>query len=58
MFENAQIIANLEATVADRTAELEQSWQEAIEANRMRTTLLGQLTHDMRNSSTIITSLL
>ena len=52
--ENAQIIANLEGIVAERTAELEQSWHEAIEANRMRTTLLGQLTHDMRNSSAVI----
>lgn len=52
--ENAMIIANLETRVAERTAQLEQSWQEAIEANKMRTTLLGQLAHDMRTPATVI----
>ena len=47
--ENAMIIASLEERVAARTAELESSWQEAVEANKMRTTLIGQIAHDMRN---------
>lgn len=52
--ENAIIIANLETRVAERTAQLEKSWQEAVEANKIRTTLLGQLTHDMRSPATVI----
>ncbi len=46
--ENAMIIAHLEERVTARTAELERSWQDAVEANRMRTTVLGQVAHDMR----------
>lgn len=48
--ENARIVSDLEHRVQKRTAELEHSWEAAVEANRLRTTLLGQLTHDMRNS--------
>lgn len=52
--ENVMIIATLETRVAERTAQLEQSWQEAVEANKIRTTLLGQLAHDMRSPATVI----
>jgi len=52
--ENAMMITNLETRVAERTAQLEHSWQEAVEANKMRTMLLGQLAHDMRSPATVI----
>lgn len=54
--ENAILNDDLEERVAARTAELEQamlqlehSWMEAVEANRMRTEFLGNVVHDMRN---------
>jgi signal transduction histidine kinase len=53
--ENASINDDLEARVAARTRELEQalaqiekSWAEAIETNRLRTVLLGNIMHDLR----------
>lgn len=52
--ENSMIIASLEERVAARTAQLEASWREAIEANKMRTIFLGQLAHDMRTPATVI----
>lgn len=52
--ENAMMITDLEIRVAERTAQLEHSWKEAIEANKIRTTLLGQLAHDMRSPATVI----
>lgn len=53
--ENAMIIENLEDLVAARTAELQASWHEAVEANKVRTTFLGQLAHDMRTPASVIT---
>lgn len=52
--ENALIIANLENRIAERTAELEASWHDAVEANKMRTSLLALLAHDMRTPATIV----
>jgi signal transduction histidine kinase len=55
--ENASINDDLEARVAARTRELEQalaqiekSWAEAVETNRVRTVLLGNIAHDLRAS--------
>jgi signal transduction histidine kinase len=54
--ENAILNDRLEARVAARTAELERamqqverSWMEAVEANRLRTMILGNVAHDMRS---------
>ena len=54
--ENAALNDDLEARVADRTREikeaasqLEKSWAEAVEANRLRTVLLGYVAHDLRS---------
>ncbi len=59
--ENAMLIEELEARVEARTHELaeakariEQSWMEAVEANRLRTVLLSNLTHDLRAPLTIV----
>ena len=52
--ENVLIIANLEERVAVRTAEVQKGWQEAMEANRLRTIFLSQLVHDLRNPATVI----
>jgi signal transduction histidine kinase len=52
--ENALLINNLENLVAERTAQVEHSWREAVEANKMRTTLLGQLAHDMRSPVSVV----
>ncbi len=59
--ENAALNDVLEARVAIRTRELEQataqlerSWTEAIEANRLRTVLLGNIAHDLRSPLSII----
>lgn len=53
--ENATFYDKLESRVAARTRELEmtkqqleRSWHEAIEANRLRTVWLSQVAHDMR----------
>lgn len=53
--ENASLIEGLEEKVAARTHELEQakqqveqSWAETIEANRMRTVWLSKIIHDLR----------
>jgi len=63
--ENAILNDELEARVATRTAELEeamarveQSWGEAVEANRMRTTLYARITHDIRSPLSLIVSAL
>ena len=60
--ENAALNEELEARVAARTqeleramAEIEQSWTEAVEANRLRTTLLSYIAHDMRTPLNIVT---
>ena len=53
--ENALIIESLEERVAARTADLETSWHEAVEANKLRMTFFGQLAHDMRNPASVIT---
>lgn len=54
--ENAILNDQLEARVAARTAELERamqqvehSWMEAVEANHLRTMILGNVAHDMRS---------
>lgn len=59
--ENAMLNDHLEARVASRTfeleqaiAQLEQSWMEAVEANRMRTALLGDLAHDIRAPLSVV----
>lgn len=52
--ENSRIINTLEERVAERTRELESRWNEAVESNKMRTLLLGQLVHDMRTPLSII----
>ncbi len=59
--ENAALNDALEARVAERTRELEQaktqlerSWTESVEANRLRTVLLGNIAHDLRSPLTII----
>ena len=46
--ENAALNDDLEARVEARTKELEQSWSEVIEANRLRTVWLSNLAHDLR----------
>lgn len=55
LIENAMILDSLEMRVAERTAELENAnsqlevaWLDAVEANRVRTSFLANLTHDMR----------
>jgi signal transduction histidine kinase len=59
--ENAALNDDLEARVAARTRELEQakaqlehSWTESVEANRLRTVLLGNVAHDLRSPLTIV----
>jgi len=58
--ENASINDDLEARVSARTRELEQalaqlekSWAEAVETNRVRTVLLGNIVHDLRASISV-----
>jgi len=51
--ENTMIISELEKRVVARTAQLEASWHDAVEANKMRTLLLGQLAHDLRTPLSI-----
>ncbi len=53
--ENTQLIEGLENRVAVRTQELEEamlqvekSWTEAIEANRLRTVWMSKITHDLK----------
>ncbi len=46
--ENATLNDDLEARVAARTRELEKSWSEVVEANRLRTVWLSNVTHDLR----------
>ena len=59
--ENAALNDELETRVAERTRELElakaqveRSWSDAVEANRLRTTMLGNLTHDFRSPLSIV----
>lgn len=59
--DNARLYENLERRVASRTAQLkqamlqvEESWTEAIEANRLRTVWLSNVTHDLRGSLSIL----
>ncbi|MEW5957718.1 MAG: ATP-binding protein [Chloroflexota bacterium] len=59
--ENATLYEDLERRVASRTAQLnrakqqvEESWAEAIEANRLRTVWLSNVTHDLRGSLSIV----
>ncbi len=46
--ENAALNDDLETRVAARTRELEKSWTEVVEANRLRTVWLSNVTHDLR----------
>jgi signal transduction histidine kinase len=62
---NAMLNDDLEARVAARTAELERtkenlerSWLEAVEANRLRTVFLGNVAHDIRSPLTMAVSAL
>ena len=59
--ENAALNDDLEARVTMRTRQLEeamrqseQSWNEAIEGNRLRTALLGNVAHDLRAPLSIV----
>jgi signal transduction histidine kinase len=59
--ENAILIEELENRVATRTRELEEananvqhSWQEAVDANRLRTVFLGNVAHDLRSPLSIV----
>ncbi len=52
--ENTLLINDLEARVAARTAEAERGWHDAIEANKLRTTFLSQLAHDMRTPISVV----
>ncbi len=54
--ENAAINDELEARVAARTKELERSWSEVIEANRLRTVWLSNVAHDLRAPLGIVTA--
>lgn len=63
--ENAALNDDLEARVAARTRELERaklqvekSWGDAIEANRMRTVWLSNVAHDLRGSLGIVSTTL
>ena len=46
--ENAALNDELEARVTARTRELEKSWSEVVEANRLRTVWLSNVAHDLR----------
>lgn len=46
--ENSLLITHLEKHVKQRTMELERSWNESIEANRIRNELLSNVVHDIR----------
>jgi signal transduction histidine kinase len=59
--ENAMLNDELEQRVADRTAELEEalrhreeSWSQAVEADRMRTAVLSHVAHDVRAPLNIV----
>lgn len=59
--ENAILIENLEERVQERTRELEDakvnvehSWMDAVEANRLRTVFLSNVAHDMRSPLSIV----
>lgn len=59
--DNAILMAELENRVALRTREVEEaksevehSWQEAVEANRLRTVFLGNVAHDLRSPLSIV----
>jgi signal transduction histidine kinase len=59
--ENARLNTNLEMRVAARTKELrqamlqvEKSWEEAVEANRLRMVWLNNFTHDLRTSLSVV----
>jgi signal transduction histidine kinase len=61
LIENATLNDELEARVTARTKELEQAkahveegWTEAVEVNRMRTVLLGNIAHDLRSPLSIV----
>lgn len=54
--ENAAINDDLEARVSARTKELERSWSEVIEANRLRTVWLSNVAHDLRAPLGIVTA--
>ncbi len=61
LIENAALNDELEARVTARTRELEQakanveeSWTEAVEANRLRTVLLGNIAHDLRSPLSVV----
>lgn len=63
--ENAMLNDELEARVEARTAQLrsanvrlEQSWSEAVEANRMRTVLYSTITHDIRSPLSLVVTAL
>ena len=63
--ENAMLNAQLEARVSSRTQELKQAleqleedWKEAQEINQKRTTILGNIAHDIRSPLVVVSSTL
>ncbi len=63
--ENATLNDDLERRVADRTKELkqailqvEESWAEAVEANRLRTVWFSNVTHDLRTLLSVVSGAL
>ncbi|HVO41276.1 MAG TPA: ATP-binding protein [Aggregatilineales bacterium] len=61
LIENATLYGDLEERVAQRTrqleeakAQIEENWTEVVEANRLRTVLLGNVAHDLRAPLAIV----
>lgn len=64
-YQQAMIMAHLEAIVQERTAELdlarreaEAGWFAALEENRLRTAMLGNIAHDLRSPLNVVVNAL